>query len=367
LILRQLKLTNYKNYSSLAIDTNYAVVVITGQNGVGKTNILDAIHHLSFGRSLFQRKDSIVVKEGESFYRLEGQYNGKPTLQVVVKFSKDSKKLIEQNKKKLNKVSDHIGAVPLVFIGPRDIQLFFEGSKDRRKFIDAAICQYDKSYLRQLMIYNRILLQRNSYLKSTNASNVEESLLRSYDKQLIGPANYIHQARAAYIADFNVIFENVYKDLSAANETATTTYISQLTDNDIGQMLEESTQKDIYLQRTTKGIHKDDLTFILDGRALKQFGSEGQLKTFLLGLKLAQWTKIKDETKLLPILLLDDIFAKLDASRVKNLLTFINDKDMQVFVSDTDKQRVSEILKMIGKSHVVYSVQNETAEKIYET
>lgn len=350
----------------MTLDLDYDVIVITGLNGVGKTNLLDAIHHLSFGRSHFQRKDTLVIKEGESLYRLEAQYSGESPMHVVVKFSKDTKKIVEQNKKKIKRISDHIGAIPLVFIGPRDIQLFFEGSSDRRKFIDAAICQYDSNYLRQLLQYNRILLQRNAYLKSTSPAYVEENLLRSYDVQLIGPSAYIFQARQTYIQDFNLIFEEVYKELSGDNEDASSRYMSQLADHELKELLIESTQKDILLQRTTKGIHKDDLKFLLDGNPLKQFGSEGQLKTFLLALKLAQWTKIKNETKVQPILLLDDIFAKLDASRVKNLLTYINDKEMQVFISDTDAKRVSDILNEIGKSHTVFGIQDELVEKIYE-
>ena len=344
------------------------VVIFCGQNGTGKTNMLDAIYQLSFCKSNFQHKDSLLVTRGETLFRLEGNYenDGDPH-KTVIKFSAKTKKEIEYDGKKISKISDHVGKIPLVFIGPRDIQLFFDGSIERRRFLDTGLCQIDNQYLHKLVTYNRILVQRNSYLKSTSPHTADFALIQSYDEQLENPGLFIYEKRMDFVNRLSTIFNEVYKSISGNKELASCTYSSQLEHQTLGLLLKQSREKDLFLQRTTQGIHKDELVFTLNDQTLKQFGSEGQLKTFLLALKLSMWQLIKNETSQQPILLLDDIFAKLDVERVKNLLSYIQETcDTQIFISDTDQSRVSDILESLSLSHAVFQIENNQIARIHE-
>ena len=366
--LNALKLTNYKNYTTVHAVFNKPVVIFSGQNGTGKTNILDAIYQLSFCKSNFQHRDSLLVKRGEDLFRIEGRYDhqGDPH-KAVIKYAGKTKKEIEFDGKKLSKISDHVGKIPLVFIGPRDIQLFFDGSAERRRFLDSGLCQIDKHYLNNLVIYNRILGQRNSYLKSTTPQTADFTLIQSYDEQLQQVGQTIYEKRMALVNRLSDIFNQVYKSISNDKEAVSCTYSSQLDIKPLGTLLKESREKDLFLQRTTQGIHKDELIFKLNDHVLKQFGSEGQLKTFLLSLKLSMWELIKNETSKQPILLLDDIFAKLDVERVKNLLSYIQQTcDTQIFISDTDRSRVSNILDSLALTHTVFHIANNQIEVVHE-
>lgn len=368
MFLTTLKLTNYKNYSIVNAVFDKEVTVFSGQNGTGKTNILDAIYQLSFCKSNFQHKDSLLVKNGEDLFRLEGHYrdNDIPH-KTVVKFDSKTKKQIEYDGKKVSKISDHVGHIPLVFIGPRDIQLFFDGSSERRRFIDSGLCQFDRLYLNNLVKYNRLLTQRNSYLKSTTPQAADFTLIQSYDEQLAVSGTEIHKKRFEFVERLSSIFNQVYRSISDDKESVSCSYSSQLFDQSFEELLKQSREKDLFLQRTTQGIHKDDLIFKLNDQILKQFGSEGQLKTFLLSLKLSMWHLIKDETSKEPILLLDDIFAKLDVDRVKNLLSYIQTTcRTQIFISDTDSRRVSEILSALSQTHNVFQIENNQIQLVHE-
>lgn len=369
MFLSQLHLTNYKNYTSAALTFHKDINVLTGLNGAGKTNLLDAIYQLSFCKSNFQHRDKLLVKDGEDFFRLQSQYkSSKGSEKVVIKFSDKSKKVTEYEGKKVVKMSDHVGRIPLVFAGPRDIQLFFDGSAERRRFVDSGISQLDKLYLSNLLLYNRVLLQRNAYLKSTPPHQVDDILLQSFNQQLLEPAQYVFKKRTEFVERFAAIFKGVYQEISSASEVADVRYKSQLADQAYTELLLESKAKDLILQRTTKGVHKDDLIFYLNGKELKQFGSEGQLKSYLLALKLSMWQVIKSETSQPPILLLDDIFAKLDAQRVENLLAYIQQAcQAQIFISDTDQKRVSDILVNLSVNHDVFSILNNEIKLIDET
>lgn len=368
MFLTTLKLTNYKNYSSVKAAFDKSVTVFSGQNGTGKTNVLDAIYQLSFCKSNFQHKDSLLVKKGEELFRVEGLYQDKGNPhKAVIKYNIKTKKQIEYDGKKVSRISDHVGLIPLVFIGPRDIQLFFDGSAERRRFIDSGLCQFDRTYLTNLVTYNRLITQRNTYLKSTTPHTADFLLIQSYDDQLIQPGMDIHQRRCEFVERFSVVFNQVYRSISADKEMVSCSYASQLTDNSFSTLLKDSREKDLFLQRTSQGIHKDDLIFKLNDQTLKQFGSEGQLKTFLLSLKLSLWQLIKDETSNEPILLLDDVFAKLDAERVKNLLSYIQTTcDTQIFISDTDRHRVSNILSSLSQAHKVFHIENNKIELVHE-
>jgi len=368
LYLRLLKLTNYKNYTSVKLSFNHDFIVFTGQNGAGKTNLLDAVYQLSFCKSNFQHRDALLVKTDEDFFRIEGHYrHDDDKHKSVIKYSKPAKKVTEFDGQTIGKMSDHVGRIPLVFIGPRDIQLFFDGSIERRRFMDSGISQLDKSYLQNLMVYNRVLAQRNSYLKSMPAHQIDGDLLNSYDKQLIVPARELFVKRKAFIHRFSKLLEDVYKNISNDKEQVTCEYKSQLSEHDMATLLTENRSRDLILQRTSQGIHKDDMVFKMNDRPLKQFGSEGQLKTFLLSMKLAMWHVIKNETTLSPILLLDDIFAKLDSNRVRNLLSYIQEYcKTQILITDTDQTRVSDILSTIQFNHEVYYIENNSVKHIHE-
>lgn len=363
--LTNLKLTNYKNYPKVDIVFNDDVNVITGDNGLGKTNLLDAIYQLSFCKSNFQHQDSLLVNHDQSFFRLEGTFKElKKMLKVAIAFDSKKKKLMQIGNKKLTKLSEHIGRIPLVFIGPRDIQLIFDGSVERRKFLDSGISQLNKKYLQELLHYNKVLIQRNAYLKSTNLHSFDRGIIDSYNSQLIGPAEWIHAERKRFIDAFKLTFQESYEALSGGKEKASCLYKSQLDETNFIKLLGESLEKDVVLQRTTIGIHKDDLVFLLDELPLKRFGSEGQLKTYLLALKLSMWKELNKHSDKTPLLLLDDIFAKLDNHRVKNLLYFVQEEcRAQVFISDTHSTRVSDILNELTMNHKVFSIKNN---QVYE-
>ncbi len=358
--LTNLKLTNYKNYHQADIQFNTDVNVIAGDNGSGKTNLLDAIYNLSFCKSNFQHQDSLLINHSRDFFRIEGLYaDSKQKLKVAIAFDSKKKKLIQAGERKLTKLSDHIGTIPLVFIGPRDIQLIFDGSVDRRKFLDSGISQLNKKYLQHLVHYNKVLIQRNAYLKSIQLHSYDSGIIDSYNNQLIEPATLIHAERHLFIESFKQTFQESYRVLSGGKEKASCAYKSQLDQSKLEQLLKDSLHKDVVLQRTTTGIHKDDLIFLLDERQLKKFGSEGQLKSYLLALKLSMWKELNKHSQHTPLLLLDDIFAKLDNHRVKNLLYFVREEcSAQVFISDTHMTRVPDILNELNMEHKVFSVKN---------
>ena len=339
---------------------NSEVNVIVGDNGSGKTNLLDAIYMMSFCKSNFQHQDSFLVNYDEDFFRIAGDFEGTDNkLQMSIAFNAQKKKVIQVGDKKLDKLSDHIGQIPLVFIGPRDIQLIFEGSTERRKFLDSGISQLNKVYLQQLVLYKKLLLRRNSYLKSCQPHTFDRAVIESYNQQMLAPAQLLHNERIGFIDKLKPTFESTYKTLSGDNETSSCLYRSQLEKEPFQQLLESSLEKDLVLQRTTTGIHKDDLIFKLNDKSLKKYGSEGQLKTYLLALKLSMWTELNKTASETPLLLLDDIFAKLDSHRVKNLLYFVREEcNAQVFISDTHMSRVSQVLSELNMNHSVFTVEN---------
>lgn len=365
MILRRLRLTQYKNYTGLDTEFHSRINVFTGQNGQGKTNLLDAIYQLSFGRSNFQYRDTNVVQEGKDFFRIDGSYENESRTRdrLIIKFEKKGKKNIERNAKKHIKLADHIGEFPLVMIGPRDIYILFEGSKERRRLIDSSICQYDKSYLKDLLTYNRLLTQRNAMLKQSFA--IDEHLFESFDEQMHPLAHKIYQKRESFVENFSSFFKDCYLSIAKNEEHVEVKYRSQLKDHDFMTLQKEHRQKDLILKRTSNGIHKDDLLFYLNKKPLKSFASEGQLKSAIFSIKLAQLDLLLDQTDKFPILLLDDIFAKLDRSRVENVLDYIMRKyESQIFISDTDTKRVSELIK---QPHKVFLIDQNQCTLQYDS
>jgi DNA replication and repair protein RecF len=351
--LTTLILTNFKNYQSQKLQFSQKLNCLTGLNGMGKTNVLDAVYYLCMCKSHFSTNDTHLVLQGEDFLRLEGDFNlgeAKKT-KIVAKVQPRKLKIFEHDGVAYDKLSEHIGKIPVVMITPDDTALVTEGSEERRRLMDNTLSQLDQSYLHNLLIYNKVLEQRNALLKQfaqTHSFNTQ--LLDVYDEQLIAPANYIFQQRTLFIDWLAPVFQEYYKTISGDREQPLCSYQSKLQETDFQQLLLENREKDRILHRTSAGIHRDDLVFTFqDGNPAKRFASQGQLKSFLLAIKLAQYEVLRQRTGKKPLLLLDDIFDKLDMERVQHLLSLLaNESFGQLFITDTQADR---ILKAIGNQY----------------
>ena len=359
MFLKELSLTNYKNFESLKFSFDTKIICFVGLNGVGKTNILDSIYHLSYTKSYFNPIPSQNIKHGETFFFISGKYMiDDKEENILVSLKKGDKKIIKRNNKLYKKFSDHIGKIPLVLISPDDRNLIIEGSETRRKFIDGIISQTDKEYLNNLIDYNKTLKQRNALLKMfyDNSENIRKTI-DIYDRQLSSDAHKIYDKRREFLNEFIPIFKSRYKELSNDKENVEIKHSSDISpDQNLYKLLKNSLEKDLKFQYTTKGIHKDDLNLNLDSFPIKKYGSQGQQKTFLIAMKLAQFDYLsKLDSK--PILLLDDIFDKLDDTRVKQIINLVNqEKFNQIFISDTNKTRSENIIKKVNKSYKIFEI-----------
>jgi DNA replication and repair protein RecF len=346
--LQDIKLTNFKNYEYQSLEFSPRLNLIAGLNGMGKTNLLDAVYYLCMGKSHFQGTDRNVVRQGEEFFRLEGYFilNEKKE-KIVAKVVPGKQKTIERNDDAYPRISDHVGLLPVVFMAPDDTALALEGSEERRRFLDNTLCQLDHRYLDELMTYNKILEKRNAQLRQFGERNsFNPTLLEAFDRQLIEPAQYIFEQRSRFIGEFQPVFNEFYRVICGGVEEVNCRYRTQLLDNDFATLLSETVGKDRILQRTTQGIHKDDLIFQMNDLALKRFASQGQLKSFVLSLKLAQYECLRREKGQRPILLLDDLFDKLDDNRVSQLIELLVKGGFgQVFITDTHPERAEEMAK----------------------
>lgn len=359
MILKSITLTNYKSFSAKTVDFDPKINCFIGPNGTGKSNVLDAIYHLSFGKSYFNPISSQNIKHGEDFFAIKGSYKNESKEEVVIiNFKKNDKKVIKRNNKKYEKFSDHIGFIPLVIISPSDRNLIAEGSDIRRKFIDSVISQSDKKYLENLINYNKILTQRNSLLKLIfKNKNFDKQTIQVYDSQLESIGEKIHMKRKMFLNDFIPVFKDKYKSISNNNEDVDIRYKTDLEFDKLSVLLQENIEKDMFLQYTSKGIHKDDLVFNINDYSVKKFGSQGQQKSLLIALKLAQFDFLKSQNKNNPILLLDDIFDKLDKNRVKQIINLVSADDFgQIFISDTDEERTIESIKEINNSNKIFKL-----------
>lgn len=359
MFLKELSLTNYKNFESLKFSFDTKIICFVGLNGVGKTNILDSIYHLSYTKSYFNPIPSQNIKHGETFFFISGRYMIHDKEEnILVSLKKGDKKIIKRNNKLYKKFSDHIGKIPLVLISPDDRNLIIEGSETRRKFIDGIISQTDKEYLNNLIDYNKTLKQRNALLKMfyDNSESIRKTI-DIYDRQLSSDAQKIYDKRREFLNEFIPIFKSRYKELSNDKENVEIKHSSDISpDQNLYKLLKNSLEKDLKFQYTTKGIHKDDLNLSLDNFPIKKYGSQGQQKTFLIAMKLAQFDYLsKLDSK--PILLLDDIFDKLDDARVKQIINLVNqEKFNQIFISDTNKTRSENIIKKVNKSYKIFEI-----------
>lgn len=341
--LKKITLFQFRNYDSADFEFLAAITCITGPNGCGKTNLLDAVYYLCYTKSYFSAYQQHSVKNGTEGFRIEGQFDAEKKESISCKW-KQGKKEIMADGVEYEKLTDHIGKYAAVMIAPDDMELINDGSELRRKWIDGILSQTDREYLETLMLYQKLLQQRNAWLKmqSFNPSG-DRAALDYYNMQMASAATYIYQRRKVFMARFLPLLQNFYSQLSGAQEVVAVSYESDIAKKPLAEWLENGLEQDLRMQRTLRGIHKDDWMFLLNDIALKQYGSQGQKKSFLFALKLAQYAYLGMEQKHLPILLLDDIFEKLDQTRMEALLRIIRGPGFgQVILTDTHKGRVEQ-------------------------
>jgi DNA replication and repair protein RecF len=360
--LKTLSLVNFKNHSEKLFELSDDINVFVGNNGVGKTNVLDAVHYLSQCKSFLNSVDRQNIKFDEKFFLIQGNFikNEKQNnISCGVQFGQ--KKKVKKNKKAYDKLSDHIGEFPVVVVSPYDSNLISEGSEVRRKFIDSIISQYDKKYLDSLIRYNKIIVQRNALLKRFQELRIFESeSIEIWDAQLIPLGEFIHQKRKLFLNEFLPIFQKYFNFISGGNEMISIDFLSQLNDNKFEELIIEAARKDSRIGYTTVGIHKDDLIFKINDNPIKKFGSQGQQKSFLIALKLTQFDYIKNLLNKKPILLLDDIFDKLDHNRVERLMEMVSDHVFgQVLITDTDKERIEKVFTNIPVEKLIFEIIDE--------
>ncbi len=358
--LKQLSVLNFKNYNESTLAFLPEVNAFTGENGSGKTNLLDAIHYLSLCKSYFNPIDSQHIKKGEEWFMVQGDFDRNDKMDSIsCSLKRNQKKQFKRNKKDYPRLADHIGQFPLVMISPNDSEIITEGSEERRKFIDNVISQTDNRYLDRLIAYNKILLQRNTLLKNIKEKGVFDiGLLEVLNMQLVEVGDVIYQRRKQFMEEFTPAFRRHYTYLTGEAESVQLQYESPLHSATFMSLLESSVDRDRYLERTTQGIHKDDLVFTIhEDMPLKKFGSQGQQKSFLIALKLAQYTFLHEQKKFKPLLLLDDIFDKLDDKRTKMLMQMVsNDEFGQIFITDTDAKRIRKIFDEIEQPIRIFEI-----------
>lgn len=349
--LKNLTLLNFKNYNSADLIFSNSVTAFVGNNGAGKTNLLDAIHYLCLCKSYFNPIDSQQIKAGEELFLVQGDFvrDEKPE-KISCGLKKNQKKSFKRNKKEYDKLADHIGLFPVVMISPYDINLIMDGSEERRRFVDNVISQTDSRYLDELITYNKHLLNRNALLKQVAATRtLDVALLQILDEQLVKSGNIIFEKRKQFLHNFIPFFDKHYQFLTNNAEQVSLSYQSQLNEQSFETLLANAIEKDRLLERTTVGIHKDELQFEIAGMPMKKFGSQGQQKSFLIALKLAQYSYLQKFKNFKPLLLLDDIFDKLDQNRIHKLMEMVSHHDFgQIFITDTDKQRVAKVFEQIA-------------------
>jgi len=340
-----------------------------GNNGAGKTNLLDAIYYLSFTKSYFNSVDQQNIRHGETFFAIHGNFrrNGGLPDQVSCIQKAGTKKQFRINQKDYDRISDHIGQFPCVMVSPYDRDLINEGSDIRRKFIDAVISQFDKAYLDNLIRYNRLLEQRNGLLKQfAERRKADRALLLLLDEQMMAPATNISLKRRQFLEGFAPIFRHYFEFISGGKESVSIEYESQLTTDPYLEVVERAFEKDQAMRYSTAGIHKDDFIFNLEGYPVKRFGSQGQQKSFAVALKLAQFDFTRDLIKFKPILLFDDIFDKLDPGRVQQIIQLVdNDSFGQVFITDTEPERIRRTLENVAINHRVFEISGGAVEFKY--
>ncbi|MFN3272481.1 MAG: DNA replication/repair protein RecF [Cloacibacterium caeni] len=359
MIIKNLKIFNFKNHSEKSFDFSPEINCFVGNNGAGKTNILDALHYLSMAKSFLGNLDAQNILHESDFFAIEAEIQGDEKNDIIkVQLPKEGKKIIKKNDKTYERIADHIGFLPSVMISPYDSNLISDGSESRRKFLDVMISQTDSDYLFALIQYQKTLQQRNALLKYFAKNRTFDlDSLEIYNEPLTKFGTQIFEKRQRFVASILPTIQHFYEIISKGNEKVTVIYESNLNEQNFEEILSENLEKDRVLTYTSRGIHKDDLRFEMNGNLIKKFGSQGQQKSFLIALKLAQIKRIKDITNKNPILLLDDIFDKLDDNRVSQLIELVNQQNFgQIFITDTHRERTESVVKRINEESKIFQI-----------
>ncbi|MDR0667230.1 MAG: DNA replication/repair protein RecF [Prevotellaceae bacterium] len=355
--ITHLSVTNFKNIEAAELDFSPNLNCFVGDNGEGKTNLLDAIYYLSMAKSCFGGSDSLHIRHDAPFFLLQGRYRRHDDETVVAcGIRRGEGKVLKRDNKTYDRLSDHLGFIPLVIISPADNEWINESGEERRKYLNTLLVQIDREYLHALTRYNHLLAQRNKLLKAPAGAGAE--LLLTLDEQLASPAELIYQRRKALVAGLQPYFNTIYQSLSGNKEQASLDYRSSLDDAPFGELLRRAADRDRIMQHTTVGVHRDDITMLLDGYPLRRTGSQGQQKTFLIALKLAQYEFLKHANGRHPLLLLDDIFDKLDERRVQQLITLVAHETFgQIFLTDSNKIRLNHIVRELTQDYCIFQTR----------
>ena len=367
MILKRISILNYKNLEQVALSFSPKLNCFFGQNGMGKTNLLDAVYFLSFCKSAGNPIDSQNICHDADFFVIQGFYeaaDGTPE-EIYCGMKRRQKKQFKRNKKEYTRLSDHIGFLPLVMVSPADSELIAGGSDERRRFMDVVISQYDKEYLDALIRYNKALVQRNTLLKSEQP--VEEELFLVWEEMMAQAGEVVFRKREAFIREFIPIFQSFYSFISQDREKVGLSYDSHARDASLLEVLKESRARDQIMGYSLRGVHKDELNMLLGDFPIKREGSQGQNKTYLVALKLAQFDFLKRTGTTVPLLLLDDIFDKLDASRVEQIIKLVaGDSFGQIFITDTNREHLDRILHKVGSDYKMFRVEQGTVAEMKE-
>ena len=367
MILKRISILNYKNLEQVELTFSSKLNCFLGQNGMGKTNLLDAVYFLSFCKSAGNPIDSQNIRHDADFFVIQGFYAAADeTLEeVYCGMKRRQKKQFKRNKKEYTRLSDHIGFLPLVMISPADTELIAGGSDGRRRFMDVVISQYDKEYLDALIRYNKALVQRNTLLKSEQP--VEDELFVVWEEMMAKAGEVVYRKREAFVNEFIPIFQSFYSFISQDREQVGLSYRSHARDTSLLEVLRESRERDRIMGFSLKGIHKDDLEMLLGDFPIKREGSQGQNKTYLVALKLAQFDFLHRAGNTVPLLLLDDIFDKLDASRVEQIVKLVaGDRFGQIFITDTNREHLNNILHKVGGDYRMFRVDQGMVSEMQE-
>lgn len=359
MIIKRLSLYNFKNHSEKKFEFSPQINCFVGNNGVGKTNILDALHYLSVGKSFLGNTDLNNIKQEEDFFTINAEIQNEDSEDTLkISQPKEAKKIIKKNDKSYDRMADHIGYLPSVMISPYDSNLISDSGESRRKFLDSMISQTDSGYLYDLIQYQKTIQQRNALLKYFAKNRVwDKDSLEIYNDPITKSGTKIFEKRREFVAKLNPIVQNFYQIISGGKESVSVIYESHLLEETFENLLSQSLERDRMLTYTSKGIHKDDLLFEMDSVLIKKIGSQGQQKSFLISLKLAQMSLIKELTNKTPILLLDDIFDKLDDSRVSQLIELVNQENFgQIFITDTHRERTENVVRRINEESVIFEI-----------
>lgn len=355
--LDRLSLINFKNIAREELSPGEGINCFVGDNGAGKTNFIDAFYYLSVGKSAFGMTDGQCVRMGGNFFTLDGEYvTGEGRRErIVCTFARGNGKVLKRNGKAYDRLADHVGLIPVVIVAPSDTMLISDAADERRRYVNGFISQLDHDYLDALMRYNAVLAERNRFLKVSS----DESMLEVYDAQLAAHGTKIHERRAAIVERLQPVVADFYARLSLDRETVSLRYRSELNEKPLSELLAANRQRDIINQFTTSGIHRDDLVFTIGGMPLRKYGSQGQQKSFLIALKLAQYSIIAENRHDNPILLLDDVCDKLDEQRVEQLIRLVaGDAFGQIVITDCNEHRLRSLLDRAGCSYRLFCVEN---------